>query len=157
MKNTLIFFVLLISLCTPVLGLTCSNIKIQVSGASMNDKITCDSISDFEVSPELSFLTVIQSINNIHISGNITGRNVTGYIQIYGQYSASSGQIDIRDAIRVPVIINAGSTPTPIPNPIPKHTLTSTTPITKSTYTPITAVIVISSIAGAVLLWKRRS
>jgi len=180
MKNTLIFFVLLISLCAPALGLTCSNVKIQVSGTSMNDKITCDSISDFEVSPELSFLTIIQSVNSIHISGDISGRNVTGFIRIYGQYSVSSGQFDIRDAIRVPVIINAGSTPTPTPthtltiqttipttthgttipttNPSQKPSATpwsSTTPTTKPTYTPIPAVIVTSSIAGAILLWKR--
>src|SRR5665647_1514531 len=152
MKNTLIFFVLLISLCAPALGLTCSNIKIQESGASMNAKITCDSISNFEVSPELSFLTVIPSVNSIHISGNISGRDVTGYIRIYGQYSVSSGEVDIRDSIRVPVIINAVSTPTPTPT----HILTKQTTIpTKPTYTPIPAVIVLSSIAGAVLLRKR--
>jgi hypothetical protein len=154
MKNTLIFFVLLISLCAPALGLTCSNVKIQASGASMNDKITCDSISNFEVSPELSFLTVIPSINSIHISGNITGRDVTGYIRIYGQYSVSSGEVDIRDSIRVPVIINAGSKPTPTPT----HILTLQTMVqTKQTYTPICAVLVIFSIAGAVLLRKWKS
>jgi hypothetical protein len=77
MKNTLIFFVVLICLCAPAFGLTCSNDKIQASGAFMNDKITCDSITDFEVSPELAFLTVRQSVNSIHVSGNITGREVT--------------------------------------------------------------------------------
>jgi hypothetical protein len=154
MKKTLIFFVVLICLCAPAFGLTCSNDKIQASGAFMNDKITCDSITDFEVSPELSFLTVKQSVNSIHISGNITGRDVTGYIRIYGQISASSGAFDIRDSVRVPVIINAGSTPPPALTP----TLTIQTTIpAKPTYAPIHAVIIISSIAGAALLWKRKS
>jgi hypothetical protein len=154
MKNTLIFFVVLICLCAPAFGLTCSNDKIQASGAFMNDKITCDSITDFEVSPELAFLTVRQSVNSIHVSGNITGREVTGYIRIYGQISASSGAFDTRDSIRVPVIINAGSTP---PQTVtPTLTIQTTIP-TKPTYAPIPAVIIISSIAGAALLWKRKS
>jgi hypothetical protein len=117
--KTLIFLCIVIFLCAPAGALRCSNVKIQASGASLNDKISCDTITGFEVSPELSFLNVRQDGNDILLSGNIQGIDKTGFIRIYGKDESSGSQINIKTAMRVPVVINQGSTPTPTATPTP--------------------------------------
>jgi len=156
------FLILVILLCAPAGALSCSNVKIQASGASLNDKIICDNITAFETSPELQFLNISQTGNSVVITGNISGVNTTGYIRIFGD-DIHGSQIDIKTAMRIPVVINAGSTVIPTQNthaPIMQAPITDIpTPIqTSGQMIPIkTVIIIIVGIVAAmftgVIIW----
>lgn len=109
----ILFFVLGIALIiSTASAISCSNVKISLSGSgqSGHEIISCDGISSYEISPELSFMNVVQTGNSLDVSGDITGKTAYGFITIYG--ATVPGQVAVRSGIRVPVIINSG-TPTP--------------------------------------------
>jgi len=111
----------LLSLVIPGQGISCSNVKLHLSTGEMEHEfIRCDSISSYEVSNNLNYLTVQQNNATIEIYGIVPPVNDTGYIVIFGD-SSDSGQVQIIEALRVPVIINNG---TPTQTPTPEVTVT---------------------------------
>lgn len=143
----------------PCTAISCSNVKLGFSGmgVSQHEIISCDNISSFEISPEISFLTVVRKGNSLDVSGNITGKIVYGYITVFDM--GQSGQVSTRAGIRIPVSVNGG-TPTVTPTLTVKPSISPTTPTTiqtkpvpKPTYTPLDVIPLIVGLIG-VLWWR---
>jgi hypothetical protein len=137
MKNPqIIFGLMMITLLifTPVKGLNCDNVNIQVSGVTLNDKIVCDNIGGYEVTG-INFVNVVQKNNTLELTGNIAGKIGYGYVTVFS--ATAPGQIAIKSGIRIPISINGGTPPTTAPTTT-TTTIKPTSTTIKPTRTPTT-------------------